>query len=184
MSATAPSAPSATTLDSLNRLEGLSTWIYNGISDWIPYIHNTYFFAFAAASLIYIAAQVFTSRPRSSAAPPVAPRSAAIRVPPPPPAPARVPFLRGAIAFITYNMIVQLIICISFFALGSQHAAQRVFGAGAVALHALSGATFLLCCFALLGLMIMLGVFILLTKYGVIYVSSLLREYGGRGNAQ
>jgi hypothetical protein len=81
-------------------------------------------------------------------------------------------------------MIVQLIICISFFALGSQHAAQRVFGAGAVAMHALSGATFLLCCFALLGIMIMLGVFILLTKYGVIYVSSLLREYGARRDSQ
>lgn len=183
MSAAAPSAPAATMLDSLNHLEALSTWIYNGISDWIPYIHSTYFFAFAAASLIYIAAQVFTSRPRSSAAPPIAPRSAAIRAPPPPSPPsppARVPFLRGAIAFITYNMMVQLIICISFFALGSQHAAQRVFGAGAVALHALSGATFLLCCFALLGVMIMLGVFILLTKYGVIYISSLLREYSGR----
>jgi hypothetical protein len=166
-------------LDLPDRLEPLSTWI----SDWIPYIHNTYFFVFAASSLIYIAAQVFASRPRSSAIPPPAARSAAIYVAAAPAVPltrARSPFLRGTIAFIMYTMIIQLILCLSFFALGSQRSAERVLGAGAVALHVLSGATFLLFCFALLGVMITLGFFVLVIKYCVVYASGLLREYGGQ----
>jgi hypothetical protein len=76
-----------------------------------------------------------------------------------------------------YNLIVQLILCLSFFALGSQHSAQRVFGAGTVALHLLSGASVLLLCFALLGVMILLGLVLLLAKYSAVYFGSLVREF-------
>jgi hypothetical protein len=76
-----------------------------------------------------------------------------------------------------YVLIVQLVLCLSFFALGSQHSAQRVFGAGAVALHLLSGSSFLLLCFALLCAMIALGLLLLLVKYSAAYIRSLAREF-------
>jgi hypothetical protein len=76
-----------------------------------------------------------------------------------------------------YNLLAQLTLCITFFALGSQHSAQRIFGAGTVALHLASGGTLLLLCFLLLGAMVLLGICILLTKYSAAYISSLAREF-------
>ncbi len=76
-----------------------------------------------------------------------------------------------------YSLIVQLVLCLSFFALGSQSSAQRVFGAGAVALHLLSGASFLLLCFALLVAMITLGLLLLLARYAAVYIGIIVREF-------
>lgn len=145
------------------------------LSAYIPYAHNAYFVVFLAASLVYVAVKLAAPRRRSPGAQPAfirAPRAERAVVAAP-----RVPFLRSAIAFITYNLIVQLILCLSFFALGSQHSAQRVFGAGTVALHLASGGSFLLLCFALLGFMIALGLLVLAGKYTAVYISALAREF-------
>lgn len=163
-------------LDLSSVADHLSAYVPRQLSAYIPYMHNTYFLVFAASSLIYLVAKLALPRRRRSGAQPAwnrpAPEHAEALAATP-----RVPFLRGAIAFIAYNLVIQLILCLSFFALGSQHSAQRVFGAGAVALHLLSGATFLLLCFALLGAMVALGLLLLLAKYGAVYVGNLAREF-------
>jgi hypothetical protein len=138
------------------------------MSDYIPYVHNTYFLVFAISSIIYLIAKCSTSRHRRTitrnAAAPEVPRR------------HRIPFLRGIFSFIMYNMILQLLLCLSFFALGSEHSAQRVLGAGAVALHLVSGTAFLLFYFALLCAMVLLGFLALLIKYSTVYVGSIMRE--------
>lgn len=70
------------------------------LSAYIPYAHNAYFVVFLAASLVYVAVKLAAPRRRSPGAQPAfirAPRAERAVVAAP-----RVPFLRSAIAFITY----------------------------------------------------------------------------------
>jgi hypothetical protein len=69
------------------------------LSDYVPYIQNTYFVVFAISSLVYLASKLLTSRFRRSVFRPPAiqdPVREAIAAPAPP----RVPLLRGAVTFI------------------------------------------------------------------------------------
>jgi hypothetical protein len=172
-------APAAAMFDFRSIGDWFSARIPEQLREYIPYIDNTYFLLFAISSILYAvtrAPSAAASRPLSRtpvpAIPPADAASAACS-----PAASRIPFLRSVLAFIMYNLLAQLTLCITFFALGSQHSAQRIFGAGTVALHLASGGTLLLVCFLLLGAMILLGICILLTKYSAAYISSLAREY-------